>query len=155
MDAIRDYLISITATAIITGLATVLTKNSGSISSVVKLLAGLFMTITILSPIIHLPPSTFQLYLDEISYDADHASLAGKRFADEEIEKIIIEQTQAYILDKADDFGAGLEVEVFVKDLIPCSVSISGPISPLAKSQLSRYISENLGIPSEEQNWIG
>lgn len=81
--------------------------------------------------------------------------MAGKRFADEEIEKIIIEQTQAYILDKADDFGAGLEVEVFVKDLIPCSVSISGPISPLAKSQLSRYISENLGIPSEEQNWIG
>lgn len=155
MDAIRDYLISITAAAIITGLATVLTKNSGSISSIIKLLAGLFMTVTILSPIMHLPLSSFQLYLDEISYDGDHASLAGKNAADEEIEKIIIERTQAYILDKADDFGAGLEVEVLVKDLIPCSVKITGPISPLAKSQLSRYIAENLGIPLEEQNWIG
>ncbi len=155
MDTIRDYLISITAAAIITGLAAVLTKNSGSISSIIKLLAGLFMTVTILTPIIQLPLSSFQLYLDEISYDADYASTAGKSAADEEIEKIIIERTRAYILDKADDFGAGLDVDVIVKDLIPCSVNISGPVSPSAKSQLSRYISENLGIPLEAQNWIG
>lgn len=155
MDAIRDYLVSITAAAIITGLLTALTKNCGSVSSIIKLLAGLFMTVTILSPMIHLPKSGFEPYLDEISYDAEYASQEGKRTADNEIEKIIIERTQAYILDKAVTLGADLEVEVLAKDLIPYSVSISGPVSPFAKSQLSHYISENLGIPLEEQNWIG
>lgn len=155
MDAVREYLISITAAAIIAGIVTSLTKKSGSISSIVKLLAGLFMTVTILSPVIDLPLNGIQFYLDDLSSDAESVSKTGKDTAEGEIKQIITERSRAYILEKAEALGAELEVEVFLQDLIPCSVEITGAVSPFARMQLSQYIAENLGVSSEDQRWIG
>lgn len=155
MDAIKDYLISITAAAIITGIVTGITKKSGSISAMIRLLSGLFMAVTILYPVVDIQFSSLRPYLDQMSIDGDYAADLGKKAAEEEMKQFITERSCAYILDKAAAFGADLEVEVYLQDFVPCGVQISGAVSPYAKQQISQYISSNLGISLEEQRWIG
>ena len=155
MGAVKEYLISITAAAIISGIVTGLTKKSGSISAIIRLLSGLFMAVTILYPFIDLRLDEFQFYLDQMSLDAGSAADFGKDAAETEIKQIITERSRAYILEKANALGADLEIEVFLQDRIPASVQISGAVSPYAKLQLSQYITANLGISPEDQLWIG
>jgi hypothetical protein len=69
----------------------------------------------------------------------------------------IIQQTQAYILDKARSLDAELTVEVFLGDgtiPVPIGVRLEGNISPYARKLLSQMLQDDLGIPAEEQIWI-
>ena len=75
-----------------------------------------------------------------------------------EINAIIIEQLQAYILDKAADLGAELEVEILMPDDgsgQPQGVVLRGAVSPYAKTRLQQIIAEDLDIAKEKQQWIG
>ena len=155
MGSIKDYLISITAAAIITGIVTSITNKSTSISSIIKLLAGLFMAVTVLYPFLDVQINELQFYFEQMSLDADFAAGIGKKAAEDEMKQRITEETSAYILEKANSLGADLKVEVLLEDLIPCAVQISGPVSPYAKQQLSHFITTNLGISLEDQRWIG
>ena len=155
MEALRDYLISITSAALISGIVIGITKKSGSISSIVKLLAGLFMTVTVLHPLVDIRLSEAQFYWEQLSLDGDCTAAIGKTAAESEMKQIISDRSNAYILEKASELGADIQVEVLLKDLMPDAVKISGAVSPYAKQQLSKYITTNLGIPLEDQNWIG
>lgn len=155
MGGIKDYLISITAAAMIAGIITGIAKKSGGISSIMKLLCGLFLTVTVLHPVAGISFNRIQLYLDQMSVDADFAANIGNDAANKEMKQYITERSCAYILEKANALGASLDIEIILEDLIPCAVEISGPVSPYAKQQLSNYIEENLGISLEDQRWIG
>lgn len=155
MDAVKDYLISIVAASLVAGIATGITKKSGSISSMVRLLAGLFLTVTVMQPIVNISFGNLQLYLDQTSADADHAAGIGRNTAETEVKQVIIERSCAYILEKANALGADISVEVVLDDFIPSAVEICGAVSPNAKQQISNYITTNLGISTEDQQWIG
>ncbi len=155
MGAIKNYLISITAAAMVAGVVTGITKKSGSVSSIIKLLAGLFLTVTILYPILDIRINELQFYFEQMSLDADYAASIGKNAAEDEIKQRITESASAYILEKANNLGVDLQVEVILQDLVPCAVWISGPVSPHAKLQLSNFITTNLGISLEDQRWVG
>ena len=155
MNAIRDYLISVTAAALISGIVIGISKKSGSISTIVKLLAGLFMTVTVLYPIVDIRLSEAQFYWEQLSLDADYAASIGKNAAEQEIKQIITDRSCAYVLKKANELGADIQIEIILEDLIPDSVRISGAVSPYVKQQLSNYIATNLGIPLEDQLWTG
>lgn len=154
MSFIKEYLLTITAASIICGIVAGLTKKSGTISAMVKLLSGIFLTTSILSPIIKFPLTNISLHLNSISSEAESTVNIGKQLAAEEMKAIIMSNTQTYILEKAEKLGADIEVEVFLNDLIPSSVRIVGQTAPYTKLQLSGYISENLGIAVEDQHWI-
>lgn len=155
MDAVREYLLSVTASAIICGIVTRLTASKGTISSIVKLLAGVFLAVVVIKPVINLQVAEFQRYTDGISQRADAVVSMGQEMAAQEMEAIIISRTQAYILDKADELGAALEVEVQLNGGIPARVFLAGAVSPNAKAQLSAWIENDLGIPLEAQEWTG
>lgn len=152
---IRNYLLSVVAAAMIAGIVTGITKNCGSIASIIKMLAGLFLTLTILHPIIDIPFDHFQLYVDQLSFDAENAVNEGKTKTEDEMKEFITERTGAYILEKATTLGADVSVEVILDGLVPYSVRISGAVSPYAKQQISNYITANLGIQTEDQQWVG
>lgn len=155
MDVIKEYLISVCIAAIICGILIKLTEEKGSTGALVKLLCGLFMLITTLSPIIKLPVYEFQNFFDQLAVEAEHAASIGQTAANEEIDHIVADRTKAYILEKASALGVTLDVEVVLKDSIPATVRISGAASPYAKHLLSKYISEHLGITAEDQQWNG
>ena len=89
--------------------------------------------------------------------EAADAIAQGENSARAEWEQGISDRVEAYILDKAAQYGAQLTVTVALgSDAIPLPqrVTIQGNISPYGKTQLQSWIAENLGIAKEDQVWI-
>ena len=156
MEHIRQYLLSFTAAAVICSLITSLTGKKGTYASVIKMLCGLFMAVTMISPLIHMEWSDFSFYYGSIITDADLAAANGEQMADEAVAGIIKRKTQTYILDKALSMGLDIDVEVLLADsdtLYPYKVLLQGAASPYARQKLKEMITSDLGIPEENQIW--
>lgn len=152
MEQIREYLISVTAAAIVCAIAGKLVRK-GSIEAIIKLLTGIFMTLTVLLPIVPFRVGDLELSLEQFRYEAQDVASEGKLLAQEAMEKIISQQVTTYILDKAGSLGVELCVEVELTDGIPSAVTLEGDVSPYTKGVLREYIRDTLGIRVEDQTW--
>lgn len=158
MDGIREYLMRVTVAALCCGIISSFLGKKGSIGLVIKFLCGLFMAVVLISPLISVRLDSLEDIFDDISTQADVAAGAGEAAANHAYGDIIKEKVTAYILDKAESFGAVLTVEVTLDGSVPpvpCAVRIEGQISPYGKSVLSDAIAGDLGIRLEDQIWIG
>lgn len=156
MDSIKQYAFGLFAAALICSIVQVWLKPKGAGGVVLKLFCGLFMTITLLSPLVHIQPRDITDYFSNFSYDADNYVQSGQEQASFAMSEIIKEQTQAYILDKATGMGLDVKVEVTLNEknpTIPETVVLKGQVSPYAKLQLTNMIEEQLGIHKEKQIW--
>lgn len=158
MDGLRQYLISVTAAAMICGIAKTVVDDKTVSGTVIRLVAGLIMTVTVLSPVVSLDLGRLPELTDGITAEAKQAAAVGEDMAEEELRSIIIERLEAYILDKAAAFGASLQVAVLMPDdgsAQPVGVILRGAVSPYAKQRLQQIIAEDLNIAKEKQQWIG
>ena len=158
MDWFREYLLRLICGALLCGIVNGLLSKKGALGAAVKLITGIFMVITMVSPLLRVRIDHITDYFDGISSDADAAVESGQKDAADALRANIKSKTEAYILDKAKSYGAELTVEVRVdgSDLpAPSSVSVSGSISPYGKRQLSSIIADELGIALEDQEWTG
>lgn len=157
MDFIRQYILGILSAGVICGILNSWMGKREPYGSVLKLLTGIFMTVTLVAPIIKVEFMDISSYLDNLSIEADRAVDYGQRAFDRSVADIIKSETEAYILDKAAFWELNLEVEVTLSESdppIPESVLLKGSVSPYAKSQLSRCIADDLGISEDQQKWI-
>ncbi len=157
MDFIRTYMLQITAAAIICGILTGILGKKGLLGTTVKLLAGIFMVLAVLAPWVNFHFDSLESFMDGISFDASSAVADGEYSAMNAMKTIIKDRTEAYILDKASTLGAQLKADVSLSSdemPAPIGVTISGQISPYAKSVLSAYIVDDLGIKLEDQKWM-
>ena len=157
MDWIRQYIISLIAASMICAVMATWLGNKGVFGVIIKLISGVFMTITLLSPItkLHIPDITFSF--SEITADAQTYAQEGYLNASDAVLDIIKEQTEAYILDKATSMELNLQVEVTLSETDPHkpeSVVLKGRVSPYAKLQLTQFLMDQLGIAKENQVWI-
>ena len=153
----KNYIISITISAIICAVARSLLSEKTATGQFVRLLTGILMTITIIAPLTKISFNNVTDYLSGVSIEADYYVSDGKIIAQEAVCGIINEQTEAYILDKANSMGLDISVEVELDDSnysVPSKVKIIGNISPYAKEVIGMYIEEKLGIAKEYQQWI-
>ena len=151
MEALRQYVISVVAATMLCGIVVRLFPN-GSGKQMGKLICGLFLAYTVLSPISRVDFSK----LPDFSLRCMDAAAMGENLARDSMADIIKEETEAYILDKAADLHANLRVEVAVgEDNLPAAVTISGEASPYARRQIQAMIANDLGISKENQKWIG
>lgn len=156
MAGVSGYVLSVISAAIITAIISSFFNGKNAISSIIKLVAGLFLTFVIISPLTKLDFTTVNDYLEEFTLEGVEAASVGENIAKEAEGEIITGRVQAYILDKAKSYGAQLDVEVVLdQDNIPVSVKLGGNISPFAKAQVAAIITEDLGISKEQQIWIG
>lgn len=155
MDLIRHYILAITAAAIFCGIVTSLLEGKGSIAALGKLICGVFMAMVVVSPLLHMNLDGWDDWISRLSFDAEAAAEEGENMAEDMRTAIIKERTEAYILDKAEALEVSVQVDVTVKDGIPAEVRLTGDVSPYAKGKLAAYISEELGIPKENQQWNG
>lgn len=157
MDALRQYVISVVAAAIVCGIVTGVMKE-GTAQAVVKLICGLFLTFAVLRPIARLDLADLGNFGLSLSRDAEQAAAVGENLARDALADIIKRETEAYILDKAAALNLSLEAEVTVSDSdppVPMAVRISGNASPYARLRLQNLIQEELGISKENQLWTG
>ena len=155
MEGIKEYLLAVIAAAILCSVVTQLVGRESFLGTAIKLITGVFMLIVLISPITGLRIQPEKIFSD-ISLDAEAITTDAANSSRESMAAIIKEQTQAYILDKADSCGVSLSVEVILSDgdiPEPVSVVLSGDISPYNKKVLTQTIEKDLGIPSEVQIW--
>lgn len=152
----KEYILGIIAAGIICGIVQNLVSSKTATGRILRLLTGILMVITILSPVVNVSFTNISDYLDEINTQGDIYANYGSAMANESVCAIIKDQAEAYILDKADRMNLDISVEVALDEhnnSVPCEVTIAGNLSPYAKEVLGSYIEENLGIAKEYQRW--
>lgn len=156
MQGLREYLLSVTAAAFLCAIVKHIVGEKGSTGKLIPVITGLFLCITVISPVIHIRLGDIEEYFADFSLEAGVLSTDGYEMANEEMKKIIKKQTEAYILDEAERIGTQITVDVQLSDADlpkPCAVHIQGSTSPYQKQRMSKYISDYLGIPQENQIW--
>lgn len=156
IESIRQYMLSIVAASVICSIISSLINKKTSVGAIIKLLSGIFLTICVLTPFLNLDFSSFTNYFDSFSFEANEAVALGTDQTEEAVRQCIKQQTESYILDKAASLEVDLTVEVDLSSddpPVPENVLLSVSISPYAKKRITEIISEDLGIPKENQSW--
>ena len=155
IDGIRAYLITVISAACICTIVIKFTEKQGTAASLVKILAGIFLSISVLSPILKISFSPIDEYLDGIQIDAEVISENGIVDAQAEKETIIKDCLSAYILEKANSLGISIRVELELgENMVPSGIKLIGNASPYVRRKLESYITDTLGIPKEDQRWM-
>ena len=156
MEGIKAYILSVAAAAILCAVVRRLLEKKGTAGSVGKLLTGIFMAVTVLSPLTGLTVDPVEDIMNDYRSAAEDAVAIGEKSANEALRESISQRLEAYIIEKALNLGADVVVEIKLsQDLYPTPVGIkiTGQIAPYAKSRLQRIIQEDLGIGEEDQIW--
>jgi len=157
MTLLRQYLISITSVAFLCSIVKSLFQDKHTGAALIRLIAGLIMVLSVASPLVTLRLENLPFRNDFLEASASDAAETGRQLAREEMKTIINQQLEAYILDKANAYGASVRVSFqdYNNLLVPGSVVLQGNVSPYAKMQLTQSIAADLGIAKENQIWIG
>ena len=156
MTGLREYLLSVTAAAILCAIVKHMVEEKKNTGKLVNIITGLFMVITIVSPVMQFRFNDLQGYFDSLQADGQYICEEGKNMATDELERIIKEQTQTYILNEAQRLGTQLDVEMTLSNSYPPQpnqVILKGSASPYQKQSMRQYLFEYLGISQEQQIW--
>ncbi len=153
----KSYILTILIAAMICAAAGILLPPKTSAGQITKLLSGVLLIVTVISPLTNISFRHLTDYLNGLSSGAEGYVEDGRAAAQEQIDAIIKAETEAYILDKASQMGLQIAVEVALDEnnhSIPSGITVTGPLSPYTKEVLSGYITDTLGIAKEKQIWI-
>lgn len=157
MIELKKYVLSVICAAAICGIINGIPVD-GSHSKLLKILCGVFMAITILKPLPGIPKQDVSTYFEKYTIEADIIAKRGISDALQAQKEVIINETEAYILNKASCLNSEIEVQVILEGnegLIPTSVVIKGDLSAEEKEYLQQSIANELGISKERQVWYG
>lgn len=155
MDGLWTYILGIAAASMLCGVLIRLTRNSGS-AEIVRMLCGLFLTIVLIQPLAGKKARLWEATLPDVGEQAEEIISEGRASGEDIRKEFIKERLEAYILSRAGEIGADIQADVTLgKDCVPTHICISGTISPIYRSKLTQIIASELGIPREQQEWIG
>lgn len=156
MSEVSGYLLSIVGASFLVSLVCTFPQKKG-IKRVVTLCGGLFLLLTLVRPILSFRFGDLAKYLDQYQVD-DTVIRDALEAGQNESARLITQQTEEYILDKAAELGADITPEVTLAALsehyqYPYSVTLRGQCTQSQRQELTTYISRTLGIPEERQIW--
>lgn len=158
MESLGKYLTSVAAAAIISSVISKLYPKGRAASSIIQMMCGVFMMVTVVSPWLKLPVYDFTSYAQSFVQQADAAIDWGNAAAEEYKRTLITEKVSTYILDKAAQLDMEIEVEVILsadEQSIPCGIMIKGEVPEEKKYQMQNILEEELGIGRADQIWTG
>ena len=157
-DALHSWITAVICTAAFCALAISMTPK-GRVLSATKIICGVVMIFAILKPIADID---FDEYSKQLTKYNDNASelIGTAEDYNNKLNRLYIEEScEAYILDKAESFGATLDsVSVGAQWCTdgywyPVSAEIRHELSDELMSRLSSSIEAELGIAKERQEW--
>lgn len=151
MGAVKDWLLSVTAAALIVALAQALVPE-GAVKKIGALIGGMVLLTVLLRPVAALNLEELTRWTAAYAPTEDTEINQGGQM----MKSLIAQKTSAYIVDKGKELGVSCTARVTVgQDAsgwpVPRSVEISGTWSQKEKEALSRAIEEELDIPSQRQ----
>lgn len=157
MELLRQWLVGITCAAMIVALADSLTPK-GTVQKIGRIAGGLVLLIAVVKPLLGVDFGT--LAMASANVQEAMAAQEGLEKTDLDLMKTIIgERTGAYILDKAEGLGAGLETVAVRCEVgegnvpYPAAVTVTGALTGEQRQALSRIIEADLAIPKERQTY--
>lgn len=155
MAALRQYILTIISATIIGMIILSFIDKKSSIYSVLKLLCGIFLIVTLIAPFNDSEIIDFSDIIQQLDVSSDPYVQNGEHFANYEKETFIKEKVVAYVLDRAKAMNINIDVGVELKQDLsgPEVIYIAGNISPYKKEQLQSMIANDLGVTKENQIW--
>jgi len=157
MEIIRTCLIRILGIAVISAVALAITPE-GSIKKLLGIVCGFATVTVIISTFSGFDFVSFSSYMSQYRETAESITAQALEKTSVETRLIIEERCAAYILDKAEKVGASVSASVkavWHEDgyWYPSEADIVFSGSNEAEIKLRDYISAELGIAPEKQNW--
>jgi hypothetical protein len=152
----KAYLLRVTAAAI---LAAVLGRMSGKNAAgrATRLGAGLLVLLTALGPLGSADTVSAAKQLAKWGASDPLTTQNFEMETNQLLSDLISQQAEAYILDKAQELGMQLTVQVTtqVSDTypVPWQVRLTGQWDQAGREALTQMISQELGVPEERQEW--
>lgn len=156
MESVSNYLITVIAGAVICALIICIIGKNNHYYGIIKLLLGLFLAITVISPWSKLNFDNISSHFSEFRADASSTVLNGTTMANNAMGELIKQNVEAYILDKANSLGADVDIEITVSNdnpPVPISVVIRGTVAPYTKVRLQQMLENDFEITKENQLW--
>ena len=150
--AVGKYLLQIIAAAVLCSMAGSLCAKS-HFASAVRMLTGIIMLLSILQPVFSFRIDNWRFELEDLAALRDEIVSEGSMQAEAFAAGIISEKINAYVEDKATEFGADLQAETIVSDGVPMKINLYGAASAYARTQISSWIEKEIGIESGDVNW--
>lgn len=157
-ESLRSWIISIICAAMFCGIVISITPK-GRVHSAVKLLCGIVMIFSILSPITKLNFSEYSENLAKYKERAAELAESADDYNDKLSRTFIEDKCAAYILDKAESCGAELNSVAVSAEWsmdgywYPNTAEIVCSCSDELTRRLSSWIEAELGITKERQVW--
>lgn len=153
----RQYLISVAAVCLLQTLISTALPES-KIKKMAALAGSLLIILTVISPVASLDTESIAGTLSQFILDTEMARTGIEVHQEDLLRDIIKDNCETYILDKASSMGLTLQAEITLSDTegtpYPTGVKIKGEMTVEQMQKLSRYISEDLGIPADKQEWM-
>ena len=154
MDGLKNYLIAVCSAAILSAIIKQLIGKSKMSSVTVNLLSGLFVAICIISPWKDFSLQDLEIYNPLHTQSGQSYVETGKRITQNQIDAIITEKVESYILEKTNQLHLQVEVRVeLAEDGVPFKSIVSGKLSPEEKKTLSAFLEKEIGVQKEMQIW--
>lgn len=150
-ELVRSWLLGITCAAMVLALAESLAPE-GSVKRVCRLAGGLILMLAAISPVLKLEEADLKEITERYQTGVQEYREKLEEENDFLYESIIEENAAAYILDKAEELGISCQVSVTVawtQEGVPQihSARITGAMTQQQRSELSRILEQDLGIP--------
>lgn len=152
----EQWVLGVSCASLVMVVMGALVQGSGG-KRVCKLAGSLLLLLVTIGPVLRMDQQDWQRLLQLETQGMEEAEQSLQEQNNLIYESIIEEETQAYILDKAEALGVQCQVEVVVKwedDLPrPWSVKLEGSWSQAQREKLSNMLQEELGIPKDRQSF--
>lgn len=152
----RAYLTAVTAAAILAALIRRIAPKEGA-GRGARLGAGLLVLLAVFGPLAQLDTLSTAETLVRRGYGDPLDTQDFSTGANDLLSGLISQEAETYILDKAEECGASVQVEVETRVTevypIPWRAVIRGSLTARQRNMLSQYMTQELGIPEERQEW--
>ncbi len=155
MDTLYRYILTIISATLVCTVVLAFLDKKNPLYNVIKFLIGVFLTVTLITPLQNHNLIDFSNFLPLSNHDANMYVQSGKEYSDKEKETFITEQVRAYILDRAKELNTEISVDMELKQDLsgPEVIYIAGNVSPYKKEKLQNMIERDFGVTKENQIW--
>ncbi len=154
MTGIIGYFIALASTALIGVTVTALIKDE-RIRMIIQTMVGVLLLLVILKPISVIDPEALAQQIGE-AFQEEFQMTDYETLYQDKLRQQVASTTEGYIQKKAESIGATLSAQVEVCDSgypSPEKVRISGILTGEQRRILQDYITQEIGIPMENQRW--
>ena len=155
MQRLGQYALSLVATAMICGILLSFFRE-GTVKNILRMVCGIMMITAASTALRDLDISELTVISERFYTEGKTIAAMGEDLARDEKLQCIQQRLEAYILDKANALNAPVIPQVKLNpDGLPVEVRLWGQCSDQARKALTAMITNDLGIPEEDQKWTG